>query len=107
RWMYYPRVLASNLTLRQRRAYELTLPHHFQRQAGLFPTTCEFMHSYSNFFIEQARQLDCLGLFLQDSAGDMEERIVRAYQLTNKFIYYGDQEPDRSIPDYPANCYLL
>src|SRR5689334_22160604 len=63
RWMYYPRVLVSNPTPRQRREYEQTLPFEFFQQSGTFPPSIEFIRTYAEFFVEQVKQLDCVGLF--------------------------------------------
>jgi hypothetical protein len=100
--IYWPILRGRTRDPRRLRAYEVALGHHGEVQTGIFPRDPGFYERYYEFFVEQARQHDFLGLF-----GDPNEpAIFRHYQLGNRLMDYQDQEPDRSCPDDPASCYL-
>jgi hypothetical protein len=101
-WMYYPVLLAGNPSLRQQRAFEAVLAHHC-RSSGIFPTTAAFSLEFNAFYAGHVAALDAIGLF-RDLL-PLEDAVVRRYGLT-AVMWYEDQEPDRSIPARPDECYL-
>lgn len=104
-WLSYPNVLARpGLPALVRKAYEQRLLFEAHGPGGLFPVTLEFLLAYNDFYVPHLRQIDCLGLFFHPPGRELN--IVRHYQLTNQFMYYQDQEPDRSVPSNDQQCYL-
>ena len=103
RCMLQPIVLGEDrLQGRARRAYELSLKFHAFNQAALFPRDVQFYARYNEFYIPHIRNLNALGLFGVPS----EARLVQYYDLQMPMMMYRDQEPDRSVPNDPALCYL-
>ena len=103
RCMLQPVVLGEDgFQTRARRAYELSLKFHAFNQAALFPRDSEFYARYNDFYISHIRNLDALGLFGVPS----EARLVKYYGLQVPMMMFRDQEPDRSVPNDPALCYL-
>ena len=84
------------------RAYELSLKFHGFNQSALFPADVDFYARYNDFYISHIRNLDALGLFGVPS----EARLIQYYALTVPTMAFQDQEPDRSVPNNPALCYL-
>lgn len=103
-WMYYPVALARGMAPRQRVAFEASLKFHALHQSGVFPDDPAFLLEFARVYVEAVRTLDCLGLFLDRPA--IEEAVVRFHGLDQMFVRFEHQEPDRSVPDDPSNCYL-
>jgi hypothetical protein len=101
-WMYYPLFLAGCPDARQVNAYHTALKFHFERQAGAFPSDPEFFPVFTAWYGEHVRNLDCLGLF----RGPKEPVLFAHYGLPCKPIFFGDMQPDRSVPSDEAECYL-
>lgn len=106
-WMYYPilagRKMANSKVLK---IFEKRLLFHGQTQEGVFPADVGFYLRYNDFYMSHVRNLDCIGLYLNDWDVVMEKPIIDFYQLQNKFIYYADQQPDRALDDEERHCYL-
>ncbi len=105
-WMYY-RILVDRRMANPKvlRLFEKRLCFHGQTQEGVFPADPEFYLRYNDFYMEHVRNLDCIGLYLNDWDVAMEKPIVDFYQLQNKLIYYAEQQPDRAV-DGKGCCYL-
>jgi len=103
-WLYYPLILNRATAAPARVAFETAMGHYALRHAGLFPSDPDFLRRYAEFYGPTLQALDCVGLFRQHA--EMQSEIVTAYQLTSLLVPYKDQEPDRSSPDDPSNCYL-
>jgi len=103
-WMYYEILLSREENPEQIIQFERELYLHFLNQEGLFPAEADFYLSFNRFYMEHVRNLDCLGLFYDPAI--IELRIIKYYDLKNKFIYYPFQEPDRSSPSNDHLCYL-
>jgi hypothetical protein len=103
-WMYYEIFLSKETDAETTRQFEETLNFHGLKQSGVFPADPRFYLDFNKFYMQHIRNLDCLGLFYEPPL--MELELIKHYQLKNKFIYYVDQEPDRSVIDNPENCYL-
>ena len=104
RWTYYPLFLEQEREPRKLVAYEASLCVHGLKQSGVFPAKPSFYREFARTYVDDIRNLDYLGLF--NDLPEIEAGIVRGYDLKNKLIHYRDQEPDRSFPDNPENCYL-
>lgn len=102
-WMYYEIVLNKARDGSEVRLYEKDLEFPFLKNTGIFPMSPDFVLKYNRFYIEHVRNLDCLGIFI-DHPRELE--ILKYYELRNKLIHFVNQEPDRSRPDNPDNCYL-
>jgi len=101
-WMLQPIARRRSQTGSALRAYELSLKHHIFEQAALFPPDRDFFARFNAFYIPHVRNLDALGLF-----GALSEPIIiEHYALNVPVMSFRDQEPDRSIPNNPALCYL-
>lgn len=106
-WMFYPILKSRNAgNPKIYKVFEQRLKFHGLQQEGVFPADVEFYLRYNEFYVEQVRQLDCVGLYLNDWDMPFEKAIVEFYGLHNKFIHYVDLHPDRAIPADDANCYL-
>jgi hypothetical protein len=103
-WMYYEIFLSKHSRLEDIRDYETQLVFHCLKQEGLFPESPAFYLNYNRFYIQHARNLDCLGVTYRQPTQEIE--IIKHYNLKSKLIYYPLQEPDKSIPSNEANCYL-
>lgn len=106
-WMYYP-ILANRKAANPKvlKLFEKRLSFHGLTQEGVFPANPDFYLHYNDFYMEHVRNLDCIGLYLNDWDMAMEKPIIDFYQLQNKFIYYAEQQPDRSIDGGERHCYL-
>ena len=102
-WMYYPLFLAEHPGRTKLRVFQRLLIYHGWSQAGIFPAQPDFFLRYNEFYLEQARRIDWLGLILEPV---MEPKIVHHYALGNKLIYHLDLIPGKTIPDDPGNCYV-
>jgi len=102
RWLYYPILLDGALSLRHRKAYELALKYHCERQVGIYPSDARSVLAFAAFHARHVANLDWLGLF----GAPMEPAIVAHHRFAAKPIHYRDIEPDRSVPSDPARCYL-
>jgi hypothetical protein len=98
----YEMLLQSKAERTELEEFESQLEFMCLKQQGIFPHDREFYRSYSKFYIENTRNLDCLGICYYP----MELSVLKYYNLKNKQIFYVQQEPDRSVPDNPKNCYL-
>lgn len=103
-WLYQPLLLRQNPSTLQRRAFEQALRFHCDVQSGVFPSSHKFLPRFIDFYLEQLRRLDSLGLFLDWPA--MELQIVRGHQLGCSLIPFQEQEPDRGQPADDGRCYL-
>jgi hypothetical protein len=103
-WMYYEIFLSEHRRPEEIREYESSLKFHCLKQEGLFPESLEFYRSYNRFYMDHVKNLDCLGLFYRPALTEL--RIIKYYDLRNKFIYFPLQEPDRSSPTDESHCYL-
>ena len=102
-WMYYPLFLNRNPTRTSRMVYELAMTRHAIEESGIFPGEAEFVYNFNEFYVNQIRQLDCVGVM---ALPKMEAETLRYYQFEGKWIYHMEFFPDKSIPDNPNNCYL-
>jgi hypothetical protein len=101
--MYYPLFLQQEHDAETRRAYERDLAFSSLQQTGIFPNDPEFCLSFNEFYMEQVRNIDSLGICYNHPH---ELEIIKHYRLSNNLIFYPEQEPDRSRPNNDANCYL-
>jgi hypothetical protein len=99
-WMYYEIFLSKEWDPTEIRQYEKELKFHASNQEGIFPASCDFYLEFNRFYMNHVKNLNCLGLFYQPAAMEME--LVRHYQLKNKLIYFVSQEPGRT----DEQCYL-
>ena len=106
-WMYYPLWTAEQADRRQRFAFETAMRHHC-RSSGIFPLTPEMFADFAAFYAVHARRLDCVGVGVHSARQQtaLERGVLWHYDLPGRLIRYVDQEPDRSIPDRPEQCYL-
>ncbi len=106
-WMYYPILLrrgAANPKVYQ--LFERRLKQHGLKHEGVFPDSPDFYLRFNEFYITHVRNLDYLGLYLNDWDVVLEKPILDFYHLQNKFINYIDVQPDRSLRGDESNCYL-
>lgn len=101
-WLHYPVFLAGTSDERQVRAYEIAMRHHFERQAGVFPSDPQFAREFVARYAEDVRDLDCLGL----TGSAIEPAIIRHHALKCSFVRFVDMEPERSTPCDDSRCYL-
>jgi hypothetical protein len=101
-WMYYEIYKKKEKNIQRLRDFEKDLVFHGLKQVGVFPGKPDFYLKFNKFYAVHVNNIDCLGLVFQKP----EMEIIRYYKLKNNFIYYPEQEPDRSIPDDERNCYL-
>lgn len=101
-WMYYEVLLSGTKNPDKIKRFEERLLFHGLKQVGIFPATPSYYLEYNKFYMEHVRNLDCLGLFNYPR----EIRLIQYYQLKNKFVFFVDQEPDKSSPSREDNCYL-
>jgi hypothetical protein len=94
--------LRSNPTKIQIRSYETLLRYHCEISFGVFPTTPQFLNEFATFFSASVKSTDILGLF----QAEQEKNLIKQFNITAKLIDYKNTEPDRSIPNNIANCYL-
>ena len=105
-WMYYKVLVDRSMANRKvLRLFEKRLRFHGLTQEGVFPADPQFYLRYNDFYIEHVRNLDSIGLYLNDWDVAMEKPIIDFYQLRNKLIYYAEQQPDRAV-DGTGCCYL-
>jgi len=102
--MYYEILLRKERNVGKIKKFESDLIFHGLKQGGIFPPDPHFYLDYNKFYIEQVRNLDCLGICYDRP--QMEREIIKYYHLKNKLIFYPNQEPDKSSPSNEANCYL-
>ena len=102
--MYYEILLSIEENPDEIRQFEEQLNFSFPNQTGLFPAEPDFYLSFNRFYIEHVKNLDCLGLFYYPALTEL--KIIKYYNLKNKFIYYPFLEPDRSSPNNDNLCYL-
>jgi hypothetical protein len=101
-WMHYEMLLENECDANKIAEFERDLTFHGLNQMGIFPAECKFYLKFNRFYVDHVRNLDCLGVCFYP--GELE--IIRYYGLKNKFLYYPQQEPDRSSPSDVNNCYL-
>lgn len=100
--MNYPIVLGREKDPKVVNDYASQMEFMCLKQQGIFPYDLEFLRGYIEFYVEQVKQMDCLGMCYLPNELEMRQY----YGLTMKWIHYPNQEPDRSIPDKPQNCYV-
>jgi len=98
---YLP-LIRSHANERKIRAYETGFRYICEKQFGVFPTDADFLKIFANWFVKGTRQLDILGLF----GAQREKYLIKEHLVKAKLIDYRLTEPDQSIPENPANCYL-
>lgn len=103
-WMYYEVLLAKEKNPEKVREFEEQLKFHALNQEGIFPVNFDFYLRFNRFYMEHLKNLNCLGIFYDPPAMEME--LIRHYKLKNKFIYFVFQEPDWSIPCNEDKCYF-
>ncbi|OLS12988.1 MAG: Uncharacterized protein RBG13Loki_3423, partial [Promethearchaeota archaeon CR_4] len=101
-FMYYKVLIEKVKNENKIKEFEKHLVFNFMNQTGLFPPDFNFILEYSEFYVNQVKNMDCLGICY----ATWELQIIKAYEIKNKLIYYVDQEPDRSIPSNDEACYL-
>lgn len=101
-WMYYEIVLKKEKKLQKIQEFEKLLLFHGFKQSGVFPANLNYYLEFNEFYIEQIKNLDSLGIFYYPP----ELEIIGHYQLKNKIIYFQYQEPERESPSDEKNCYL-
>lgn len=102
-WMYYPLFLEEHPNKTKLAVFHRLLVYHAYSQSGIFPPQPSFFLRFNEFFVENVRRLDWLGLFLEPV---LEPPILAYHRLGNKFAHHLDFIPDKSIPDDPMSCYL-
>jgi len=100
--LYYHLLLDRNARGDIIKKFENELDFQCLKQLGIFPADRGFYRQYNDFYVEHMRQLDWLGVWMNPE----ELEVLRYYHLENKFIWFPDQEPDRSIPSNETQCYL-
>ena len=103
-WLYYPVVLSRVMDLKKRRAYETMMAYLSVRQAGIFPPDPGFIRRFVDRYLDDLRNLDSLGLFLDNAARELE--IIREHAVRTKLAYYRDQEPPKKEYGGAKYCYL-
>jgi hypothetical protein len=102
RMMLQPIVRGTGRARHALRAFELSVRFHAFNQSALFPPDGGFYTRYNEFYIPHVRNLDALGVFGAPS----EAQLFEHYGFDVPTMAFKDQEPDRSIPNNPARCYL-
>jgi hypothetical protein len=100
----YSRLIARGADPLLLRAVEPHLLHHGFQQQGIFPADVAFQVRYNDFYVEQLRLLDWIGVF--PDLIDKSRTVLSAFDISRPLIDFRDLEPDRSVPDNPAACYL-
>jgi hypothetical protein len=86
----------------KKRAYEAFLKYHCDYMTGVFPSTTEFLKVFSEFFLQNVRGLDILGLM----GGKNEFLLIKSLNIKTDLTHFQSMEPDRSIPEKLSLCYL-
>ncbi len=102
RVLQYPLVLRDEKDPRKLAAYLANVRFHALKQSGVFPDSAEFLKTYSDFYLDHLRNLDCIGFVNQP----MTAELCAQHRLSSDVVYFEDQEPDRKIPADESNCYL-
>jgi len=102
RWLYDPILRAKTRNSGQIRAYETMVKFDAERQSGIFPASSDFLARFIPWHAGHIATVDTLGLFRYP----LEHEIFAHYGFAAKPIYYGDMQPDRSVPVRNEQCYL-
>jgi hypothetical protein len=86
------------------RAFECAVVAKLLRTSGIFPPDPEFCRRFGEFYAEQVRRLDCVGVDVTQLRATLE--LLFFHGIEGEVIDYLDQEPDRSTPNDPARCWL-
>ena len=100
----FPMVLTQESEPLRIRAFERSLVYKAQGAAGLFPAKPDFYRRFADVFAAAVRSLDYIGLFPEKLPAQLG--ILRFHGIEGRVMRFQDQEPDRSLPDDPASCYL-
>ncbi|HPO49606.1 MAG TPA: hypothetical protein PLO89_04710 [Spirochaetota bacterium] len=100
--LYYDIILNEPQKKENLADFEKQLFESFTRNAGVFPSSREFILDYAKYFADCSINLDCLGLFYHRR----EISILKRYNFKNNTTFYMNQEPDRSSPNNDLLCYL-
>lgn len=86
----------------KKRAYETLLKYHCDYMTGVFPSTPKFLNVFSEFLLENVKQLNALGLM----GGKNEAQLLKSLEIKTALTHFQSMEPDRSIPERTSLCYL-
>jgi hypothetical protein len=86
----------------KKRAYEAFLKYHCDYMTGVFPSTPEFLNAFSEFFLENVKGINVLGLM----EGKNEFQLMKSLTIEAKLTHFQSMEPDRSAPEQASLCYL-
>jgi hypothetical protein len=84
------------------KAYETMLKYHCEVQTGVFPTNTDFLREFANFYSNELKSIDILGIFNAEG----EKELLNKNDINAKCIDFQLTEPDRSVPLASNDCYL-
>jgi hypothetical protein len=102
--LHYPLVLERESNPRRLRAFEVSVVSRASQLGGVFPAEREVVREFSRRLASDVRELDCLGLFGESWARELD--LVRAHRYEGEVVHYLDQEPHRGLPADDGLCYL-
>lgn len=103
-WLNAEPFFAKAAHPRHQAAFDAILKFHALTQSGVFPAERAFILEFARQYADRVRALDYVGLFFDRP--DLERDVIRHYGLTNTWMHFVDQEPDRGIPADDRRCYL-
>lgn len=98
----YPWLLRRAATPVQRAALTVQTRVHCRTQMGVFPSDPATMLQWAHQHAAATRQLDYVGLV----GGRLEAGVLAEAAITGRTLSLLELEPDRSVPDDSAHCYL-
>jgi hypothetical protein len=101
-FLSYPFLLERCISERQVAALTLHTRRHAAANTGVFPGDIDSIVEFSKLHAKAARSLDFVGLV----SGRLEADLLNYLDYQGKTLSIFDFEPDRSIPDDRASCYL-
>jgi hypothetical protein len=101
-FLSYPFLLERCISERQVAALTLHTRQHASANTGVFPGDINTILEFSALHARAIRSLDFLGLV----SGRLEADLLNFLDYQGRTLSIHDFEPDRSIPDDSASCYL-
>jgi hypothetical protein len=101
-FLSYPFLLERCISDRQVAALTLHTRRHAAANTGVFPGNIDSIVKFSKLHAKAAGYLDFMGLV----SGRLEADLLNYLDYQGKTLSIFDFEPDRSIPDDSASCYL-
>lgn len=98
----FPFLLERCSSSLQRNALTVQTQRHCAASLGLFPSDTDSILQFSSLHADAVRSLDFLGLV----KGRLEADVLDFLDYTGRTLSLLDFEPDRSLPDNSAACYL-